>query len=54
MDAARLIALRLAKEGFGTPQEILAMPADIVLDAFRYSRFQAEYEETLYEINRET
>ena len=54
MDAARLIALRLAQSGFGPPDQILQMPADLVLDAYRLTKFQADYEETRIEINRES
>lgn len=52
MDEARLVALRLAKEGFGTLQAITEMPADLVLDALEYSDFLADYQETHMELNR--
>lgn len=52
MDTAMLVALRLSKEGFGTPEEILAMPTDIVLAALEYSGFASDYEETMMEINK--
>jgi hypothetical protein len=53
MDPARMIALRLAQSGFGPPDKILQMPADLVLDAYRLTKFQAEYEETMNEMNKE-
>ena len=54
MDPARLICLRLAKEGFGTPEQIEGMRTDIVLDALQYSTFIADYESTCFELNKET
>lgn len=47
-----LIALRLWREGLGTPEEILAMPSNHVLDAWEYVRFLEEYEETATELNK--
>jgi hypothetical protein len=52
MDEAVVVALRLAKEGFGDLEAILAMPADLVLDALEYSTFLATYQETHMELNR--
>ena len=52
MDGARLVAVRLAKEGFGSVEEVLRMRTDIVLDALEYSTFSADYEETAYELNK--
>lgn len=52
MDSGLLMALRLSKEGFGTLEEILAMPADLVLAAWEYVGFLGDYEETAMEINR--
>jgi hypothetical protein len=52
MDEAVVVALRLAKEGFGGVEAILAMPVDLVLDALEYSNFLATYNETLAELNR--
>lgn len=52
MDSELLISLRLAKEGFGTPEQILEMRSDIVLAALEYSGFAADYEETMIEMNR--
>lgn len=54
MDPARLITLRLAKEGFGTPEQIEQMRTDTVLDALQYSTFLADYESTYVELNKET
>lgn len=53
MDESVVIALRLAKEGFGTPEQILAMPADLVLDALEYVGFLSDYQETMTNLNRE-
>lgn len=53
MDSEMLVALRLAKEGFGTPEAILAMPTDIVLSALEYAGFVGDYEETMIEMNKE-
>jgi len=52
MDTARLVALRLAKAGYGTPQEILAMPCDLVLDALEHAHFVSDYERTYAELNK--
>jgi hypothetical protein len=52
MDPALLTAIRLSREGFGTPQEILHMPADVVLAALEFVTFQDEYEATVRELNR--
>lgn len=48
-----MVALRLTKEGFGTMEQILAMPADLVLDALEYVNFLADYQEAQNQINRE-
>lgn len=53
MAPTRLIALRLAQNGFGPPDQILRMPADLVLDAYRLMQFQTEYQETVQEMNRD-
>lgn len=54
MNHTMLIALRLAREGFGggDPERILGMRADLVMDAWEYVNFQADYEETLGELNK--
>ena len=48
-----LIALRLAKEGFGSLEEIDRLPSDRVMDAFHYSCYLADYSETMSEMNKE-
>lgn len=48
-----LVALRLAKEGFGTMTEILEMPADQVLNALEYCGFLSDYQDTYMNLNRE-
>ncbi len=53
MDEALLVALRLAKDGFGTAAEILETPAPLVLAMLNYSSFLVDYQETYAEINRE-
>lgn len=54
MDAAKLMSLRLAREGFGSgdPERVMAMPTDVVFDAWEFINFQNEYEETAHELNR--
>jgi hypothetical protein len=52
MPEETLVALRLSKEGFGRPDEILAMPVDLVIDALTYSQFLVEYSETHYALNK--
>lgn len=46
------MALRLAKEGYGTVEQILAMPTDLVLATWEYMGFLQDYEETLMELNK--
>lgn len=53
MPSEMLIALRLAKDGFGTPQQILEMPSDIVLSALEYLGFISDYEDTMIELNKD-
>ena len=53
MDEDSLIAFRLAKEGLGTPEQILAMPANLVLDALEYAGFLSDYQDTMIALNRE-
>lgn len=50
MDTATLIAVRLAKEGFGTADSILQQPTDLVLAQLEYAGFCAEYEQTALEL----
>jgi hypothetical protein len=52
MNPARLIAVRLAKEGFGSPVAILRTPVSMVLDMLNYSNFLADYSETAGELNK--
>ena len=54
MDSADLAALKLSKEGFGTPDQILNMDADLVLSALEYSNFLGDYETTAAELNKKT
>ncbi len=51
MDEATLVSLRLAKEGYGTPTDILQMPTDIVLSALDYVSFIGDYEQTSHCLN---
>jgi hypothetical protein len=53
MDEAHFIALRLSKEGFGRPDEILAMPAPLVLDAIDYIKFSDACERAYIDLNTE-
>jgi len=54
MSNTTLMALRLAREGFwgGQPERIQQAPLDLVLDAWEFVNFQAEYEETTIELNK--
>jgi hypothetical protein len=45
-------AARLAKEGFGTPSEVLAMPSDLVIASIEYCDFLKDYQETIDKLNR--
>lgn len=53
MDPALLVALRLSKDGYGTPEQILRMPVGIVLAAIEYSTFLVDYENTVIAMNRD-
>lgn len=46
-----LIALKLAKEGYGTPDQVLAMRSDIVVAAVEYETFLNEYDRTIKVLN---
>jgi hypothetical protein len=46
------VAFRLSKEGFGRPDEILAMPTHIVLAALDYVAFESAYERAFVELNK--
>ena len=48
----RLNALRLSKAGYGSVEEILNMPVDIVLDILSYETFLSEFEVACYELNK--
>lgn len=47
-----MIALHLAKQGFGTIEGILEMRTDLVLDAAEFTRFLGDYEESAIELNK--
>ena len=51
-----LIANTLAKSGYfgGNPVTVLNAPVDIVLNAFQYEMFSREYENAVFELNKET
>ena len=53
MDPALLIAVRLAREGYGDPQTLLHTRSDIVLAAFQHSEFMAKYEQTFSDLNKD-
>lgn len=53
MEFERIVALRLSKEGYGRPDEILGMPADLVLEALEYSGFLGEYQDAMIQLNKE-
>ena len=46
------IAFRLSKEGFGSPDKILAMPSHIVLAALDYIDFESAYERAWLDLNK--
>ena len=48
-----VVAVRLAKEGFGTIEGILNSPADLVLAAMEYTLFTRKYEEAYIQLNKE-
>lgn len=48
-----MVALRLAKEGFGRPDQILEMPADLVLEALEYSGFLGDYQDAMTNLNKD-
>lgn len=53
MDPALLTAVRLSKAGYGTPDQILHMPVDVVLAAMEYTAFLDDYETTFRELNKQ-
>lgn len=52
MSTATLVAVRLAKEGFGAADEILAQPTDLVLAQLEYAEFLSSYERTYTELRK--
>ena len=52
MDTALLIAVRLAKQGFGPADHILQQTADIVLASMAYADFTVEYEAAYADLNK--
>ncbi len=52
MDTALLIAVRLAKLGFGPADRILRQTAPIVLASLAYTEFTVEYEAAYADLNK--
>lgn len=52
METARLIALRLSRDGYGRADEILAMDSDLAMDALNHSRFVYDYEAAYREMHK--
>lgn len=52
MDPATLIAVRLAKEGCGSPEAVLSWPTDLVLAQLDYHDFLTDYERTYVELRK--
>jgi hypothetical protein len=46
-----LIAVRLSKEGFGSTQDILRAPVDVVLAQLEFCTFQRNYDEAVADLN---
>ncbi len=44
-----LVAVKLAKEGFGSVESILNQPTALVLASLEYCNFRADYERARYE-----
>ena len=44
--------MKLAKNGYGTVEQILEMPIDLVLKIYHYEKFLGEYENEIYELNK--
>lgn len=53
VDEALLIAVKLAKAGYGSPVEILKFPTRVVLLALENERFVREYEDAFIALNKE-
>lgn len=49
-----MIALNLTKSGYGTYKEIMNQNVDSVLKQLQYNNFLVDYENTMYEINKES
>ena len=49
-----MIALKLSKEGYGNPEEILKMRTDLVMMAVDYEKFLQDYERSFIELNKES
>lgn len=47
-----LAALRLSRAGYGDPERILAMRADLVIAALDYEMFLQNYEAAFVELNK--
>lgn len=52
MNPALLVMCRLSKAGFGTMQEIGAMPVSYVLAALNFNSFIGDYESAYLELNK--
>jgi hypothetical protein len=46
-----ITSLRLSKDGYGTPKEVLEMPTELVLAALDYSCFLIDYQDALNKLN---
>lgn len=49
-----MTALRLSKDGFGNPQEILKMRTDVVIYMIEYANFHSDYQSAFIELNKES
>ena len=49
-----IVALKLAKAGYGTPAEIMEMQADVVIAATEYEGFLVRYEAEFQRLNAPT
>ncbi len=52
MDPAKIIALRLCREGYGDYRALLRSPSRDVIDMLVHANFLADFNETAGEINR--
>jgi len=46
--------IRLARSGYGNPEEILKMRVDIVVTMLMYEKFRGDYERAYYYLNKPT